>query len=457
LYRTGRAPAAPRALPFTERPPPAEKQNGISTLTTSPTADAASVAARSSPGPPLQAHVVLALAVLGFGGLVAMAWSSPRPFFYDEAPYLHDGLATLEAWGVSSRALLEYPQPAGFSFGLLHHALKPITNLEPSAVRLVNPLFLLLIIWLCQRQLKRSGVATATASAWTLVCVPFVWVLSGLALTEMAGMVCAMLGFCLAVHALRDNSLSARGRLAAAVAGGVALGAAFYGRPPLLVIAGGLVVFGVGRRQRWGTLAVVGGSAAALIAPAVVLWGVLVPPKVQHFDSLGFSAPNMFASLGYSALVMGALAPAWFRQPVKATISWFLAGALVNTAVPMVQLTPFATVTKSILAPWLVPVVTALFGSALVGLGFVFLAASVRRIWERRGDTVWLASTLSMLFIVLSVGKITHQFSSRYTGVAAPLMVLAAAPYQTFSWPHVAALTVGLAGGVISLVGYLLL
>ena len=386
--------------------------------------------------------------------MVVVSASSSRPFFFDEKPYLLDAVGTLERWGFSARALVEYPQPAGFSFGVLHTLLEPLTGLRPRRVRLVNPILLFCTMWILWRALRERPDSSAGAAAATLMSVPFTWILSGLALTEMAGLLPAVAGFALIAGLAETSAPQSGGRLALAAMAGALVGIAFYSRPPLVVIAAAAAALAVPHARLRGSIAVFLATAALLIIPTIVLWGGLVPPKVEHYSSLSFSVPHTLLSLGYAGFAMAVLAPQWLSLNWRLSASIFAAISVLNLALPVLQITALASVIRSMIGPDYEPLYARGVGSIVAGVAVVFLIASLKNLRDRRHDAVWVAYVLAMLLLVISAGKVTHQYSSRYTGLAVPFMIFAAAPYQTYSGAHLVVLAAGAIVGLASLVSY---
>ncbi|NDH60700.1 MAG: hypothetical protein EBY18_03400 [Alphaproteobacteria bacterium] len=59
-----------------------------------------------------------------------------------------------------------------------------------------------------------------------------------------------------------------------------------------------------------------------------------------------------------------------------------------------------------------------------------------------------------LLCVVLSPALIANYYSSRYTAMALPYLVLAAQPWRTWGWNTSAATLAGCAAGLLSLLGY---
>lgn len=380
-----------------------------------------------------------------------------RGFIYDEAPYLHAGLSTFDAWGITTDALRHYPQPAGLLFGLVHWLLRPVTHLRPGAVRAVNPLLLGgVIVWLSSH-LRRRGLRRD--AAWAIVAVPFIWVMAGLALTEMVGLFCAVGGVVIFLRAVEARGSTARASLVAgAVLSGVLIGLSFYSRPPLVLVAVPLALFL--RSPGWPRVAVALAWSAAglLVLPTVWLWRGLVSPMAPTvYSESAFSIANMVMSIGYGALAMAVIAPRWYRLPRTTLLAAFAAGVALNGMLGVISIAALSSIASRVLPIAWLPLYARGAGSVAAGAAAVFVVATASHVRARRHDLAWCVMAACAVLLLVSVGKITHQYSSRYTGVAAPFLVAAGAPYQSFTAAEVAALAGGAVVGVLALSSYLFL
>jgi hypothetical protein len=395
---------------------------------------------------------LLTLCAASFLTIIVVAVGSSRPLLYDEIDYVAGTVRQLNDLGPGRTFLLEYPHPAGILFGVLHWVLEPITALLPPLVRIVNPLLLVATMALTAGLCRCAGARAPWESAAAMVCIPMVWVLTGLALTELSGMVLAALG--LSGFVTAPDRRSTAGRLIQTVLSGMAFGAAFYSRPPLAAVAATACVFPLNRSRSWRDVAVFFAGGAALVLPTVLLWGGLVPPTVDFYASSSFSVEHMLLALGYGGVVMGLLCPAWYDLPPGLTVGLIVGAMLLNVVIPVLEIEALMTAARRVLPDALMTVYARLAGGLCLGAGGMFVVATWRRLREHRQDAIWLAVTFAMLLLVLSVGKITHQFSSRYVGVAAPFMAAAAARYRRFDAREIAGAGVGAALGAISLLSY---
>lgn len=398
-------------------------------------------------------RAILATSVGAALAIVVIALTGPKEFVYDEVEYLLGTVTLLERLGPGRAFLLEYAHPAGSLFGLMHWALEPVTGLSPSIVRLINGVLTLLVAFVMARLGQHAGVRCPWTSALSLACVPTTWVLAGLALTEMIGMLCAGLGLWGFVAQV-DSRNAPLMRWIVIASSGLAVGLAFFSRPPLFVVVLAPLLYVWARPLRWREVTLFVVSAALVVTPVVLLWGGLVPPRVDFYASSAFSVSHAVLALGYAGVVMALLCPAWFDMSPVLLASVAGGAVLANLLVPMLEVTALGTLASLALPDSVLVVYPRLVGGLCLGLGVVFVVATLRRLSENRHEVAWLAVAISMLLVVLATGKITHQFSSRYVGVAAPFMVMAAARYRRFDRVELAGAGIGAALGAASLLSY---
>jgi hypothetical protein len=391
--------------------------------------------------------------------LVAIGAVSGRGYTYDEGPYLLDTVALLDEHGLTRSFLLAYPYPAGTLFGLMHWLLRPITQLDPVVVRLVNPALFLLMVAMVGDLLRRGHVPGPPAAAWLMLAVPFTWVLAGMALTELVGMAFATASFWAFVRGTADaGERRTWVRVARALGAGGLLGVAFFSRPPLVLIAAPLGLLALAKRHLWLEYVSFLSAVCVVIGPVIALWGWrLVPPSVDFFSAEAFSFPHALLALGYASLAVVFVCVDWFRRSWVMTAGGFVAGIALNLLVTQLQTTPMAGVVRRVMPAGLEPAYAVAAGSVLAGLALAFVGAAAAAVWRYRRDAAWGAACLSLVLMVAMVGKITHQFSSRYVGVSVTFLVLALARDIRWSAGQLVLSAIGAALGAAILCSYLLL
>jgi len=161
----------------------------------------------------------------------------------------------------------------------------------------------------------------------------------------------------------------------------------------------------------------------------------------------------MVFSLAYVSAAMIILAPRWFTLPIPMILAIVSIVMICNLVFGLVEINAASSVIQR--TPTIVVYYwPRLVGSSLLALAFVFAASTVRNLYQQRHNPTWLFFCIAMLLLVASTGKITHQFSSRYTGLASGVMVLVCDPYSPPTVVKSLRLAIGSFVGLFSLLSY---
>jgi len=95
-----------------------------------------------------------------------------------------------------------------------------------------------------------------------------------------------------------------------------------------------------------------------------------------------------------------------------------------------------------------------LYGSLLLVCGIAFFVWMVRTTWQGRDDLKQVTINIGLLCVVLSPALIGNFYSSRYTAMALPYLILAAQPWRQWGWMTSMTAVVGCGLGFLSLQGY---
>jgi hypothetical protein len=402
----------------------------------------------------LYPRLLIGLGLAGLISLFVLIVLTRSQLIYDEVPYLKP-VSLLHQDGLSLQFLKDYPEPAGLLHNVLHWVLEPITGLRLPWVRIVNPTLLVLTIILTALTLRRVRSTCPIASSLTILGIPFIWVLSGMALTEMLSIVLTSMSTILLVVASKNQVERPSFAFVTALAGGGSLGLAFLNRAMVLVVLGALPCLLITDWRRslltagafaFGTILVVG--------PIIYFWGGLVPPhSAVPVSAVSFSTYNMVLSFAYAATVMLILAPHWFELDFRWGLAIFGAIFASNALLGFVEI----SVARSIMAQLpaaIAAVVPRIAGSFMLALAGLFVVCSVKHLYARRFDSTWLFFSVSMVLLIASSGKIVHQYSSRYTAMASGMMVLASDPLAPSTLWRVLRIAVGMFIGLSSLLSY---
>lgn len=393
------------------------------------------------------AAVVLLLAGLA---LVVTVATSPLNFVYDEASYVNY-VPLLRRHGLTGEFLDALTGGAGPLYAFLHRALEPLTNLNPVRMRLTNVVLLAVVAGILAAWLKRQDRPDYLLAACSILVVPMTWVLAGMALTSMP----ALVFLSLSLYALlRGVEALERGTpvLTWFVAGGIFLGVAVWGRQPTLVLAGVPVLLALLDRRLRIPAFVFAAVVVAFTLPLVIAWDGFTPPNEEADE--GLSLRHGLTSLGYTGLCFFLLAPRpeWLSR--KSLVAAAVAAAVVNAALGLVVICPFSSFVDDFLSASGMAICAVLFGSLLVFCAILFLGWILRIIWQARRDLKQVTINVGLLCIALSPALIANYYSSRYTAMALPYLVLAAQPWRAWGWRTNGTAIVGATVGLLSLLGY---
>lgn len=393
------------------------------------------------------ATAVLLLAALA---LVATVLTSPANFVYDEPDYVNY-VPLLRRYGLTEEFLDALTGGAGPLYAFVHHVLEPLTNLSPVRMRLVNVVLLAVVAGILAAWLKRQNRPDYLLASCSILVVPMTWVLAGMALTSMPALVFVSLSLYVL---LRGVEALERGTpvLGWFVAGGIFLGVAVWGRQPALVLAGVPVLLALlDRRLRIPALAFVA-IVVVFTVPLVIAWDGFTPPNEEADE--GLSVRHGLTSLGYAGLCFFLLAPrlAWLSR--KSLVAAAAMAAVVNASLGIVVICPFSSFVDDFLSDSGMAICGVLFGSLLVFCAVLFLGWILRITWQARRDLKQVTINMGLLCIALSPALIANYYSSRYTAIALPYLVLAAQPWRAWGWRTNGAAIVGATMGLLSLLGY---
>jgi hypothetical protein len=306
--------------------------------------------------------------------------------------------------------------------------------------------------------LKREGNDYWVAGCSALV-VPMTWVVGGLALSEISAMVFVTLSLYLLLKGL-DAFEAGRPVPAWFLAAGVCLGIAVWGRQPYLLLGGIPVLVALMERRLRVPAAMFAGATCALAIPLFVIWKSLLPP-LRHSAEVGFSIVHGLTSFGYAGICFILLAPQlvllaarsrWF--PVKFFIGLVGLTFITNAWLGAFALYPVLRLVDRYLAPSAKAIYGNLAGSLFLSCSVMFLAILLRMTWESRKDLRGLTVNAGLVCVAALPMLDAHQYSSRYTAMALPYLILGARPWRRWGLETTMMAVVGCGVGFASLYGY---
>jgi len=388
--------------------------------------------------------------LVAFLAMVTLVATSPNRFLYDET-YFANYVSLLHQHGFTPSFLNSLNAAPGPLSAVVQVIFEPLTQLRPVAMRFVNVVSLIALALVLVMWLKREGNEYWVAGCSVLV-VPMTWVVAGMALSEMSAMVFVTLSLYLQLRGL-DALDQGRSVVAWFLVAGVCLGIAVWGRQPYLVLGGIPVLVALMEGRLRVPVAIFVGAASALAIPLFVIWRGLLPPS-QHLAQEGFSVVHGLTSFGYAGICFILLGARSRWLPVKVVLGLVVLTFTVNASFGAFALYPVRSMVNRYLAPSAMPLYGNLFGSLFLSCGVVFLSALLRMIWESRRDLRRLTVNAGLLSVAASPMFVAHQYSSRYTAMALPYLILAAQPWRQWRLESVTMAVLGCGVGFLSLYGY---
>ena len=391
---------------------------------------------------------LLLLALLAFVVLVA---ASPHRLLYDE-PYFANNIALFHKYGLTAIFINSLAGAAGPLYPVVHVALEPLTPLQPVGMRLVNVLLLVAVAGMLAAWLKRQGRADYGVAACSVLIVPMTWVVAGMALTEMPAMAFVTLSLYLQLRGLAALE-AGRSVLGWFIGSGVCLGIAVWGRQPYLLLCGVPVLVAILERRLRMPVMIFAGIVMGSAIPLFLIWKGLVPPS-EHAVQQGISVTHGLISLGYTGICFLLLVPRSGLLPAKLLAAVVVLTGVTNALVGALALYPVRSVAARYLPAFAVSAYGNFCGSLFLSCGAVFLILLLRSIWEGRGDLTRVTVSAGLLCMAASPVFLGRQYSSRYTAMSLPYLVLAAQPWRQWTVQTLTAAVLGCGMGFLSLLGY---
>lgn len=387
--------------------------------------------------------------LIAFLAMVTLVAKSPNRFIYDET-FFANYVSLLHQHGFTPRFLNSLNAAPGPLSAVVQVIFERLTRLQPVAMRFVSVFSLMALALVLVAWLKKKGNDYWLAGCSVLV-VPMTWVVAGMALSEISAMLFVTLSLYLQLRGL-DAFYAGRSALAWFLVAGVCLGIAVWGRQPYLLLGGVPVLVALMERKLRVPVAIFVGAAAGLAIPLFVIWKGLVAPS-QHLLP-GFSVVHGLLSFGYTGICFILLGTRSRWLSARVVLGLVVLTVIANAFRPAFVLYPLRSLVDRYLAQSTIPLYGNLAGSLFLSCGVLFLAVLLRMMWESRKDLRRLTVNAGLLCVSAAPLFDTHQYSSRYTAMSLPYMILAAQPWRQWRLETVMMAVLGCGLGFLSLYGY---
>ena len=385
--------------------------------------------------------------------LLCLILLSPNRFVYDEKFFIQY-VVLLHKYGPSREFLLSLPAGPGPLIALVQFAAEPLTHLQPIAMRMVNfVLFLavVLIVWATPVSRQGSALPLVAVSALT---VPMTWVISGLALSEIPAMVFVAGSTLFLFRAIDPRASSQSSLWRPLIVSSILLGSASWGRQPYALLCAVPFLIVLQDRKYLVPALVYTSVVTTFLLPLLLIWQGLVPPSMQRtFQGLSFQ--HLVLSLGYGAVCFFLLAPRFFIERVAWPHFLFLvATVVINLQWRLVFIAPMDTAAQRVIPHDLFAHYATFCGGLLIGVGVIFAGYVTSALWEERHSSHRLIAYSGLLICCVSPVFVAGQYSSRYTAMALPYLLLAAGPWRFQRSVELLLTWLGAVAGALSLYSY---
>ena len=385
------------------------------------------------------------------GILLVLILLSNRKYIFDERIFVSN-LPIAEQYGFSRQLFTEIRnQSPGPLYQIVHFLCKPLTQYNPLAMRILNYVFLWIIVAFICIILRFHEIHSVFLKALPIIAIPMTWPLAGMALSEIPALLFCCAALVLFAYSLRlKNVIISYG---CSLIGGLCLGLSVIGRSPFLVIFIPLMLFA--KRNNWKKLVVFYFFGSILPVYAFSIWHGIVPADMAGIQS-EWNIWYGILGIGYLALVTLLIAPDWYlssSQMYRLTGAGFVIFSVLNILFLKVTYFPLHSTMLSIFGEQIVKYISYIFPSFFVIIGLFFIIQGYKHIMVHRSDTLFIFSVLAAVLITATTVKSSAQFSSRYVAQCIPFIVLYASFFEIKKYVlyyHAC----GIAIGICSLVSY---
>ena len=389
--------------------------------------------------------------IIGFLLLIIAVCFSPSSYVYDERFHIL-GVELLKSQSLSLKFLQGTGESApGPLYFIIHYLFEPITNLNGPQIRLVNILFLVLTIFVLFLICKTLSFTNPLVSSFRIMSAPVIWPIAGMALTEIPSMFFAMSGILLLLISTSFSRADSKKNLLLAIFGGFLFGIAILGRQTFIAILLATPLLTINNYKKSGKY-VICFIISSLIIPICLflIWGGLVPPG-QEKVSQGISLINGFLSLSIVGFMFFIFSPKWFNVKFTQSLLILISLIVVNLVFKLAQI-PFALfVVNRILPESLIPVYALVASGLIMSIGILFLISTIKNLIKKSKNNIFLFLSISTILLASTAFKITHYYSTRYTAISIPLIILLSEEYSEDNFWKVARMIGG------NLLGFLML
>jgi 4-amino-4-deoxy-L-arabinose transferase-like glycosyltransferase len=357
--------------------------------------------------------------------LLIVVLFSPDHFIYDEVMFAKN-LLLFDHYGLTKNFLVEMQdQSPGPLYQLYHSALHSFTNYEPVLMRIANLIAFIATLLVLSIFLNSLSYKKHILISVTLLGLPLIWVIAGMALTEMPAILCISISIVLLYYSINGDKGKIFSCFLSSIAG-IFLGLAIIGRTQYLVILVSALFLLLITQKRVIVLLFI--LFTLLVCTNVfAIWNGLVPPKEQNI----YGGVNPFyglLALGYLSIMHILLFKNWFllkRNQFFILISISFLFSLVNEYFQFIQFEPL----RGLVSGFGIPIISFAYKFGFIFiitlLSIFYIYSFLKEFFVRFDDKWFLFIHSSVFFVISTTMANSNQFSSRYVALSLPLMIIA--------------------------------
>ena len=390
---------------------------------------------------------LILIELLLFALLLAMLVRSPHRLVYDETNTFPT-ISAFRTYGLASRYLNSLTHASGPLFGAVYSAFSSVSHDNIYRLRFINYglacTFVGLMLWLLRREECPFSMPLAGAA----ITIPTVWVCTGIALDEMLGLV-LLTGALVPLGKNVFESLDPPWKRALRfLVAGVGVGLASLDRQPFVLASFAVLIASIICRRHVASAMLTPVASILVLAPAIITWQGLTPPLVG--SHAGLSPEHGVLSFAYGGLFTLLIAPGYLR--FERWQVWFavLSSFAINIPFRVIVMEPAKSLALRFIPHNLVSLYGLVCGTLLLAVSIFYGFTVVVRTFEARKEVWRLVSQFGLILLLTWPVIMKVQYSSRYTLMALPFLVLAVQDhYRVNSYTTVRAVAGGMIGAAV--------
>lgn len=381
--------------------------------------------------------------LLLFAALLIILIKSPSHLVYDEANTLPT-IAAFQEYGLTSVYLNSLTHGSGPLFGAMYSLLSVISHDDAYRLRFINYGLTLTLVCLLSWVLRREQFLFAKPLAGAVIAIPTVWVCTGIAMDDILGLVLLLAALIpLGKNAFESVDPPWKQAIRFLLAGFL-IGLASLDRQPFVLASVAVLIASIVCRRQVQFAALTPVVSILMLAPVMITWRGLTPPHVA--SHAGLSLEHCIISVAYGGLFTLIIAPLYMR--IKKLEIWLIiiCSFGINATFGVIVMEPARNLMRWFIPERFLEIYGLGCGSVLIGLSILYGISIVMRMMECRKEASKLVVHCGLILLLAWPIIMKLQYSSRYTLMALPFLILAVKDHYR---ANLCAMARTLAGGLV--------